>query len=747
MKRAEILVNGIVQGVGFRPFVYREATKFNLKGGVRNLGSAGVKIVLEGNKPNISNFLDILIEDSPPLSEIEDIDIKWSDPRGEEDFNILNSSDSSEGAGVIPPDTAMCDECLKDIREINSRYHGYWGTSCLNCGPRFTIIKKVPYDRSKTSMRDFPMCDECREDYTDPKNRRYHAQTIACTNCGPSLSLNSKSCENPIKEVANEIKLGKIVAIKGIGGTHLACKTDDETVMKLRRRLDRAQKPFALMVPNIDSVKNIAHIKRDEEEIIKSLLRPITILEKREPFPISNFIAPNLHTVGVMLPYSGVHHLLFDYINSPIIMTSGNMPGMPMRIKNDKIKHELDEVADEFLLHNRDIINRCDDSVARVHSSGEVKIMRRSRGYTPSPINVNTKEDLVALGAELDNTITLMKNGNCYISQYLGDIDNPESLKELKKSLKDLLKLTGSDMPSKIACDMNPRFNTTIYANEIGDPIKIQHHHAHLASVIGEHNINREIVGIAIDGVGYGLNDEIWGGEVMIASSEGFKKQGGLNLRPMPGGDRATKYPARMIAGILYPNDNIKNILSNRYLPKEESEIDNIIKQIEASINTPETSSTGRFLDAVSSFLGICEKRTYEGEPAIKLESVAKKGKPQDVEIKFIESNGNTFIDTKQLMLDLIDLSKDTDSRNVAATAQECIAKGLSKIAIDVAYRKGIDKIGVSGGVAYNEHISQKIKKDVESEGKKFLTNKKVPCGDGGISFGQSVIAASISKE
>ncbi len=743
MTRAKIKVGGVVQGVGFRPFIYRNASNYGLNGWVRNLGGAGVDIVLEGNKKDIKLFINDLKNQNPPLSKINDISLIWEDEKGLDEFRIKDSSEKGEGTGSIPPDTAMCENCLEDMRNKKSRFYNYWATSCVDCGPRFTVIKKLPYDRKTTSMNEFKICKDCLSEYNDPLDRRYHAQTIACSNCGPKLYLEPGNPENPIKEAAERIKNGEVLAIKGVGGTHITCSTTFDKVKELRKKLNRPNQPFAIMSPSLEKTKEFALVNEKEKNLLESIRKPIVVLRKKDDFDLTDELSPGLHTIGVMLPYSGLHHLLFDYINEPIVMTSANPPGRPMFIKNKNIRNELNQIVDSFLLHNREIVSRCDDSVLRVQGENK-KFIRKSRGYAPSSYSVDLGEkSILGLGAEIDNTVSIYNGKECYISQYIGDIDDLETLKYLKESYRHLIEITGSSEPKKIACDLHPDFKTTKLAKEMGNPIQVQHHHAHIASVLAEKNLDEEIIGIAIDGVGYGGDGNIWGGEVILGDRGDYEKLGGLKYQPMPGGDRATKYPARMLAGIMYPKNNLEDFLKNSSFPYGEQEIINLIKQLNKSINSPQTSSAGRFLDAVSCLLNICQKRTYEGEPAMKLEKIAANGEPRKINLSFKTENGFLVLDTTKLMYKLKEMLKTENKKNIAATAQKALAKGLGEIAIKKANEYGIKKIALSGGVAYNSMISREIKKKIEKNDLEFLMAQETPLGDGGVSFGQVIVAGA----
>ncbi|KXA93538.1 hypothetical protein AKJ64_00265 [candidate division MSBL1 archaeon SCGC-AAA259E17] len=744
-KRAKILIQGIVQGVGFRPFIYRLADDIGVSGSVKNLGDAGVEVVLEGSEDDIQGFLDRLRGESPPLSKIRSMRVSWSEPEGLEEFRILKSTRGGNGSGTIPPDTAMCDKCLEDMRDPDSRYYGYWATSCVDCGPRFTVIKELPYDRPRTSMEEFPMCEECESEYEDPSDRRYHAQSIACPDCGPKI-FSIPSSQDPILKTAEILREGGIAAIKGIGGTHLACDAfNDEAVRRLKSGLRRLHKPLAIMARDLEMIEEFVLFDEREEEVLKSIKRPIVVLDRIENSPLSPEVARGLHNVGVMLPYSGIHHLLFDRIDFPIVMTSANLTGRPMIVENDKIISELGNIADFMLLHDRKIVARCDDSVVRF-SGGTRKFLRRSRGWAPSPLRLDLgDEPMLALGAELDNTVALYEAGNCFVSQYIGDVDNLSTFEFLEDTIDHLTDITNMEVPDRVACDLHPDFITTDLAEEIGkERIEVQHHHAHLGSVLGEKKI-QEAVGIATDGVGYGSDGGIWGGEVLHVTRSDFDRLGSLSPMFMPGGDLASKYPSRMIAGILYEDPDLDQVLKNHAeFPGGREERRIVEKQVDRRFNSPKTTSAGRALDAVSSLLDVCQERTYEGEPAMKLESFAARGTPLDLEPELNSLDERVVLNVQSLLRKLIELKEKGEKReNIAATAQDVLARGLARIAVGCAEDLNIDVVVLSGGVAYNDAISRAIRESIEGNGLKFVTNRSLPCGDGGISFGQLVVAGA----
>jgi len=787
-ERLRITINGIVQGVGFRPFVYRLAVQRGLAGTVKNLGDAGVEILVEGPRDQLERFLTELERRKPPLAKIDRLEVERLPLEVEgalRGFKIEPSGAGGSGTGTIPPDVAICEECLADIRG-DGRYRGYWATSCTNCGPRFTTIRGLPYDRPRTSFAPFQMCEACRREYTDPLDRRYHAQTIACPACGPRLYFNGSSAGDPLAEAARALRAGRIVAIKGLGGTHLACDaTREEVVLELRRRLNRPSQPFAVMATE-EQLPRIAQVSPEEWEMLRSPRRPIVILERKPKAPLAPAIAPGLHTVGVMLPYTGLHYLLLERLDFPVVMTSANLPGRPMLIEDQKIKERLRGIADDLLLHDREIVARCDDSVLR-RSGGGWRMIRRSRGWVPTPLEVDLGEEaILALGAELNNTFALYLDGRCYLSQHIGHVDDLETFQFLREALEHLLRLTGARLPRVIACDLHPQFLTTRLAEELTtgrqegreeggedqgqgqrqgqrELIRVQHHHAHIAAVLGEFELERAI-GIAVDGVGYGTDGQVWGGEVLLAERAGFVRLGGLRRVPMPGGDLATRFPGRMIAGLLYAaglrGTELEKALRKYGRFRSARELKLVIKQLERGLNAPWTSSAGRFLDAVSALLGLCRERTYEGEPAMRLEAAAARGgRPLELELPYtyaeLEKEGRgvktelklKLLDTPALFLELLRLKeRGRPIADIAATAQWALACGLARLAIEFAEEHGIEEVALGGGVAYNDAITLTIRREIEQAGFVLYVNEKVPCGDGGISFGQAVVAGAKLK-
>ena len=739
MMAKKILTQGIVQGVGFRPYVYRLATDLNLKGYVRNLGNV-VEIILEGG--DIDLFIERFQKELPPIARIDSIAIEDIEFNDYADFKIIESADSYSGVSVIPPDIAICDSCLEEIRNPKDRRYKYPFNACTDCGPRFTVIDSVPYDRDKTSMDEFPLCDDCLVEYKEPLDRRYHGEAICCSECGPQMAIYEKDslieCDNPIRLGAEKLKEGKILAIKGIGGTHLVVDAyNDDAVCELRNRLNRPNQAFAVMSSNLDAVKRYAKLSSREIETITSNKRPIVILKKNENYNFPESLSPGLHNIGVMLPYSPMHYLLFDEGEiDTYVMTSANIPGEPMMIENSEI---ISGVSDYSLVHNRKILNRCDDSVIRFRND-ELSFIRRSRGYTPEPYTINydvNDLNVLSLGPELDVTFCLATEGIAYPSQHIGNTNKLKTLNFLKNSIKHMKRITKICNIDKVACDLHPHFFTTKLAYEFGvDVIPVQHHHAHAVALANDHKID-EMIAIAADGTGYGDDGTSWGGEILYTDIKSYERLGHLEQQLMPGGDVATKYPIRMLLSILKDEDLIKNYID--YFKYGEMEIKNIYKQLDAGINVGKTTSTGRVLDSVSVALEICSERTYEGEASMKLESAAYYS-TNNLELPLIIENN--VLNTTEILREVVNLySEGYKKADIANAAQRTVAEGLSELAIMAADEKGLDSIGATGGVFYNEAITNTVKNYIESRDYTFLQHKNTCCGDGSVSLGQAIVA------
>lgn len=751
MEGQKLLVEGIVQGVGFRPFVYRLAHDMGIKGNVRNLGNI-VEINIDSK---FDEFKKRLLNELPPIASINSIKTEKTTNTAFDDFVILESDDYSNGVSVIPPDMSICDKCLEEIRNPNDRRYRYPFNACTDCGPRFTVIDSVPYDRINTTMDEFPLCDECLEEYKNPMDRRYHGEAICCEECGPEMMLfkDSKKVEtdNPIKKAAKELGKGKIIAIKGIGGTHLVVDAyDEEAIQTLRNRLNRPNQAFAVMSRDLETVEKYGELSENEKNTLKSRERPIVVIKSNENYPFPTNLTGGLHTIGVMLPYSPMHYLLFDESKSDtLVMTSANIPGEPMMIDSDEIIN-LD-IADYSLIHNRNILNRCDDSVVRFRND-ELSFIRRSRGYTPTPVRIApiydiNNYDVLSLGPELDVTFSIATKDLIYPSQHIGNTNKFKTLEFLKTAidhLENILKINTYDV---IACDLHPNFFTTRLAREFSEKydallLQVQHHYAHAVSLMNDNECGEAIV-IAADGVGYGDDNTSWGGEILYSDIESYKRLASLEAHKMPGGDQATKYPARMLASILssqYERDELENILKENYahlFKYGEKEVEMVLKQMDSNLNVGLSSSTGRVLDSVAVALDICGERTYEGECSMKLESVAY-GSPNPTAIDFeIEDNK---LNTSKILKDVVEnYLKGESKRDIAAGAQIALAKGLSELAIQNA--GNVNTIGVTGGVFYNEAISKTCKDYITKNGFDFIQHKNSCSGDGSVSVGQAVVA------
>lgn len=739
---ARIVIRGIVQGVGFRPFVYAAAQEYGIRGVVRNTGSE-VEINACGDR--LDEFA-IALAGGTKLSRIDSISVEKLPDNSLLNYDDFRIAVSGRGnlSGFIPCDVSICEDCIGDIFDKNSRYNGYWATSCVNCGPRYSIIGMLPYDREHTSMKEFPMCNGCSSEFTDPSCRRHHAQTIACHDCGPGLALldangRNTSSKDPAGDTARLLDSGCIVAIRGIGGFHIACI--EESARKLKQRLGRTEQPLAVMgMP--DTIREIAEVSEDESICLERPERPIVVLEKKN-FRSHSDIS-NLHTIGCMLPYTGLHYLLFSRMkNTMLIMTSANIPGYPMVTETDDAIRRLGEHVDYILTHDRQIINRIDDSVVR-----NGYIIRLSRGLAPMRTAIELGSPaILGVGPEMNSNVSIYNNGFIITSPHVGNVRNPQTFSYLKETEEKIRGLTGADY-GIIAHDAHPAFLSTRYARELSEEtgaelVPVQHHRAHIAAATTD-----ECVGIAIDGVGYGDDETVWGGEVFAGAVPHLERVAHIEYLPMPGGDIATKKPERMLFGILDETD-LRELLSGRGWT--DTEINIIYRQIDRNINISSTTSTGRVLDAASSLLGICRERTYDGEPAMKLESAAVSGMPSEWDLEFEDKNGMQILSTRAIvrkafreMISIGETGETDRSRkisDIAASVQYNIARGIAGMAINTAGERGIDKVALSGGVAYNFAIRETIRRSVEDAGLEFVINRSYPPGDGCISYGQCVYA------
>ena len=754
--RIKLNVTGIVQGVGFRPFIYRIAVRNSLTGYVRNRGDAGVEVLLEGEAQNIKEFIQDMTLEKPPLAQIENLNqTKLSGKNEHQNFTIYQSSQETKLSGsIIPPDIAICNQCLKELCDPKNQRYEYFFITCTDCGPRFTIIERLPYDRENTTMREFPLCGFCQKEYVDPTNRRFHAQTVACPTCGPKAYLTTNKGEpveikDPVHMAGKLISEGNILAVKGYGGFHIASSTQLEApLLRLRKTKHRSEKPFAIMVKSLQAAKEFAKVSSKEQELLTSPARPIILLNKSPSYNLSPLVAPHLHNIGVMLPYTGLHYMLFDQVSdSSFVMTSANPANQPIVKDNKEALKILGETVDYFLFHNRKIAHRCDDSVMRLHGNHPV-FLRRSRGYAPAPIRLKWKSQhcVAGLGGELNNTSCLLLDDKAFISQHIGDVENIETRSFLQEATTHLQRLTNCHAET-VACDLHPKFNTTILAQEMAEAdglslIQVQHHHAHAAALMAEHGLD-DVTAIVCDGYGYGSDGKAWGGEILHCTLESadFSRLAHLEPQPLLGGDLASRYPVRLAAGMLQKAGvNFEKWLlqNSKHLPHGETEATLILAQLKSSKAIIESTSCGRVLDAVAAILDVCFKRSYEGEPAMKLESTALLGK-DTLQLKPQIHDG--VLDTSYLLRELYHNLGRVITSNLAYSAHTYLANGLAELAIQAANAKSTKNVGFSGGAACNQILVNLIREAVEAAGLRFFVHESVPTGDGGVSFGQAVVA------
>ncbi|MHA2384746.1 MAG: carbamoyltransferase HypF [Candidatus Thorarchaeota archaeon] len=774
-QRAEIHVTGIVQGVGFRPFVYRVATDLSLVGFVLNLGDAGVQIVVEGKRSEIDDFLRQLHSNPPSISRIDSVDIEWGSAMNTFDsFSIKKSSTkrSTESAPEMPPDIAICEDCIGELRSSDSRWYQYPFTSCAACGPRYSTITSLPYDRPNTTMVDFPLCNVCNTGYTSPLDRRYHAQTTACDSCGPGYQLynadgNLLKGINCINRAARLLESNSVLAVHGIGGTHLVTKTSDyKPIRVLRERKNRFQRPFAIMAKNPEVLSQFSIPTENELQLMKTWRRPIVLVKKRNdsimPHESLEEISPGLDTLGVMLPYAPLHHLLFDNLNEDaLVMTSANPTGIPMYIDPSVITSELGGVADYFLLHNRRIHQRADDSVIKFVGSESPVFIRRARGFVPEPLvmdHIRPSIKIVAVGPELKSTGAVLKSKKIYMTQHIGDTDRVENIEFLRNSIDHLMFLLGIDDVDGYACDLHPEFLSTELAERLSSetdrPLyRVQHHHAHLASMLVDHNLSLDtsIVCITADGYGYGPNGEGWGGDILVGNGKKYLRKGGLVSSLYPGGDLSARYAARSLIGILgnvVEEEDILTVLSESPIASDmnlsEETLALLLRARKQDINVLRSTSVGRFLDAVAIALGVCSENSYDGECPMKLEAHASDS-DLTIEPTFVSNDGVIELNPAESLIEILNMKKEgITTLEIAYAAQQHIGHALANMACDIADAEGIGYVGFSGGVALNRIITGAIVDVVNSRAKKLLIHNRVPPGDAGVSAGQVAVAVAM---
>ncbi|MFP4650388.1 MAG: carbamoyltransferase HypF [Desulfobacterales bacterium] len=753
-----VTVNGIVQGVGFRPFVYQLAASMGLKGTVANTAT-GVHIHAEGRPRDLEDFAVRLRTQAPPLSQITGINKIHAAYHGFSDFSIVASTSGHKRTALISPDVAVCSDCLAELYDPDDRRFAYPFINCTNCGPRYTIVEDIPYDRPKTSMKNFEMCADCLAEYKNPESRRFHAQANACPACGPGAWLvDSKGtrvlCKDPIEKAARLLKQGFIVAVKGLGGFHLAADAHDSAAVELlRNRKNRPAKPFAVMAADAAAVDAFAVMDEKEKALLESPGCPIVLLEKKSGARIAENVSPDNAYFGVMLAYTPLHSLLFSRGFGALVMTSGNLSGDPLVAENHEAEERLSGIADFFLLHDRGIHVRCDDSIVRRAAGGPV-VLRRSRGYAPSPVFLDCRVSaILACGAELKNTVCLTRGKQAFVSQHTGDLKSPGTLDFFEKTIEHIKRITDTE-PGFIACDMHPDYFATRYAKKQNHLtcIPVQHHHAHLVSCMAEHHLNGSVIGLAFDGTGYGTDETVWGGEVMVAQRAGFKRMAHLSYAAMPGGDAAVKEPWRM--GLSYLIDAFGADWQNlelKFLRKISPENLRVVSEmISRRINSPLTSSMGRLFDSVSAIAGLCSRVDFEAQAAIKLEmqaagSVLPLDKTCCYEYEIRETGGEIIsIPPAPIIRGIVDdLLKGVFPGIVSKKFHTTIIFLFSDVCDRISRETGLKRVVLSGGVFQNPVLLEGMRESLRERGFSVFVNRRVPANDGGISLGQAVSAAA----
>lgn len=737
-------IYGIVQGVGFRPFVYNSAVKYKILGWVNNSGGS-VTIDLTGTAQDIKKFVLEVVKNPPVPASINKVDCISLEYLEYSDFKIKESARETNTIKFIPPDMGTCEDCAKDIKNKNGKRYRYPFTNCTKCGPRYSVIKELPYDRKNTTMDVFKMCHSCIDEYTYPLDRRFHAETNCCGGCGPSLILMNNDggierCKDAIEETIEIIKAGKIVAVKGIGGFHLVCSGRNESAIeKLRYRKKRPSKPLAVMMKDINTVREFCMVNEKEEQVLMSNKRPIVLLKKKPNIKIPTNIAPEQKKLGVMLPYTPIHYLLFDELDV-LIMTSGNISGCPIEYKNSSALKKLKNTADYFLMHNREICVPIDDSVVKVFNDKEC-IVRRGRGYAPSPENLNVADNIVALGSQEKSSISISKNSYVYTSQYLGNLQDLNCYENYKYVLKHLISLLDVE-PKVWVCDMHPFYISNEYLEEV-TKIKVQHHHAHMVSCMAEHNISEKVIGVIYDGTGFGLDGSIWGGEFFVGTRASFKRVGHFEYINIQGMDAAIKEPWRCALSYLYFCGYNGEVINNI----DKTDIDIAIQALKASLNCYKSSSLGRFFDAISALIGLKNFITYDAEAAIALENIIDENVTGAYKYEIRNEDGVFLIGVKKIILGVLhDMNLKISKGTISAKFHNTISKLTCDLVLKLSQIYGISKIVLSGGVFENEHLLRSIYDELKGKGLEVFFNSRTPINDGGISFGQIAVAEEIIK-
>ena len=763
MTEARLLrVSGVVQGVGFRPFVHRLALRHGLAGAVRN-ASGEVEIEIEGPTAELDAFLRELTAEAPPLARIERVESRTAEGGRRLAFEIAESRlPTADSRLPVPPDAALCAACEAELLDPSNRRYGYPFITCTDCGPRYTIIDALPYDRERTSMRAFTMCAACRAEYHDPADRRHHSETNSCPECGPRLWLETpdshpsgipglppgvSQASAAIASAAEQLRAGCVVAVRGLGGFHLAVDaTNEAAVQRLRGRKHREAKPLAVMVATLDDARAIAEIAPAEIAALTSRERPIVLVRRRAAALLAPAVAPGLDTVGIMLAYTPLHRLLLATAGRPLVMTSGNRSEEPIAITNDEARRRLASIADALLLHDRDIRSRYDDSLARVVDGAPI-LLRRSRGYAPLPttLPVATPEPLLAVGALLKNTFTLAQDRDAFVSQHVGDLENLETLEHGDAAIAAYRRLFRI-APRVAVRDLHPEYLSTHIAGQLDLPvIAVQHHHAHIAAVLGEHGVTTRALGIAFDGTGYGDDGLTWGAEFLIADLHGYERVGQLRYAPLPGGDLAARTPWRAAAGYLSLEPGSAAAFAHAFAGVRPADRATAERQTTAHLNAPLASSMGRLFDAAAAILGVRRVSAYEGQAAMELEALAGTTAAQPLPFPFVRAgSGRWELDPVPLLASLGRRRAAGDPVAVLAAAfHESVAAATTELALRIAPDAGLDTVALGGGCFQNARLTQSLAGRLRAAGLRVLIARHLPPNDGGISYGQAVVAAA----
>ncbi len=746
MVRIRIQVRGIVQGVGFRPFVYRQAARFGLSGFVQNTGS-GVTIEIEGESAACAGFLAALSAEAPPLSRIQSIEPNEIPTTGERGFTII-ASEGGEKSALVSPDIGICDDCRQELFTPSDRRYRYPFINCTNCGPRFSIIEDIPYDRKFTSMRGFRQCAPCQSEYENPLNRRFHAQPNACAVCGPRLSFLVDGIEqegDPVALFAEAIRAGKIVAVKGIGGFHLACSATNETAaLLLRARKQRYEKPFAVMLRDVDDVRHYCTVSSEEEALLTSAKKPIVLLQKRTDSALAPSVAPENHRLGVMLPYTPLHCLLLEETPA-LVLTSGNVSDRPMLYRDKDVPAAFASLSDAVLTHNRPIVRRVDDSVF-VTSLGEPRPLRRARGWAPEPVPITAGQShILAMGAQQKNTFCLVKDGQAFLSSHVGDLDDPDTEAEYLREIVSMQRLFSVE-PEVVACDLHPDYASTRLAQEMHLPlITIQHHHAHFASVLAEHAMQSPALGFIWDGTGYGEDGTIWGGETLFGTVVQSQRIGHILPFRLFGGEAAVHEPWRVALSVA--ELTLDRAQALQLFPARAREAEVLLRASDAGLNAPVTTSMGRLFDAVAALCRLRETVSYEGQAAIELEQIADESEQDRYRFSIVREPDGWIYDWRSVVQGVI---LDAASGVLPSRISMRFHRALAALIVDAAkvHREATDckLVALSGGCFQNELLLKLCVEELTRAGFTVLINRLVPCNDGGISYGQAAAAAALSR-